>query len=182
MILPLKSRIPAHIQLITDRAAYFAAFQKPAPPFDFSQPVKDWIDTRKHSDPDQEISYTGIRYEANGEPVYDATRTVATREFRLFPEIAASVNLLPEPVPAHGSLTANQLAMIQRKRPWPLELKAGERVVLAPGIGTIPAIDDGTTPANVGGGITVSEMETLAQRTAELVIEGLTAKGFPKPQ
>jgi hypothetical protein len=179
MILPLKSRIPAHIQLFTDRASYLAAFGKPAPPFDFSQPVKDWIDTRKHTDPDAEVSYSGIRYEPNGEPVYDASRTVATREFRLFPEIAASVNLLPEPVPAQGSLTPNQLAMIQRKRPWPLELKPGEKVVLAPGIGTIPAIDDGTTPAAIGGAITVAEMSVLADLIADKVAARL---GFPKPQ
>jgi hypothetical protein len=166
-MIPLIQRVPAHIRIFQNRAAYRAAFGKEAPPFDYSQPVKDWIDTREASDPDEEISYTGIRYEANGEPVYDAKRVVELREFRLFPEVAQSINLLPEPLPPQGALTPNQLRMVQRKRPWPLALRDGERIILAPGIGTIPVVDGGTSPA--ASGCQCGEILAIVQRIAAKV-------------
>ena len=150
-MIPLIQRVPAHIRVFQSRAAYREAFGVEAPPFDFSQPVKDWLDTRKSIDPEAEISYRGIRYLPNGEPDYNDQRVVTLAEFRLFTEVAQSVNLLPEPVPALGSLTPNQARMISRRRAWPLELKDGERVILAPGIGTIPVVDDGSRKPATGG-------------------------------
>lgn len=165
-MIPLIRRVPAHVQVYQNRAAYKAKTGKDAPPFDYSQPVKDWADTREFADSDAEVEYNGIRYEANGEPVYDASRVVEQRSFRLFAEVAQAVNLLPEPVPALGSLTANQARMISRRRAWPLELKDGERVILAPGIGTIPVIDDGSNqPA--GGGCGACEEALVILRRIE---------------
>jgi hypothetical protein len=168
MLHPLITRVPAHIRIVQTRAAFRAAFGYEAPPFDFSQPVKDWLDTRQNLDPDEEVAYVGIRYEANGEPVYDEQRTVETREFRLFPEVGQEVNLLPEPLPPQGAMTPLQLRMVQRRRPWPLVLSPGERVVLAPGIGTVPVVDDGGTPPATPGGFTERDRELLSAIAAKV--------------
>lgn len=150
MIHPLITRVPAHIKIVQSRAQYQAIFNKPAPAFDYSRPVKEWIDTRE-LDPEEEAQYFGIRYDTEGQPMLSEGRNVQTRNFTLWPEEAARVNLLPEPVPAQGSLTPEQLRMIQRKRAWPLELTSGERVVLAPGIAQAPAIDDGKPEPSASG-------------------------------
>ena len=161
---PLRDRVPAYIKVFQTRAQFRDAFKAEAPIFDYSSPVKDWIDTREFADVDTEVEYIGVKIEANGEPVYDSNRVVTLNGFRLFPDVAATINLLPEPVPAQGALTPAQLRMIQRKRSWPLELKTGERVVLAPGIGTIPVVDDGIADAGApvqGGSFTEADRITL---------------------
>ena len=176
---PLRDRVPDYIKIITTRGMFRDLFKSEAPVFDFSSPVKDWIDTRDFPDADTEVEYIGVKTEANGEPVYDPLRVVTLNGFRLFPEVAQTINLLPEPLPAQGSLTPAQLKMVQRKRGWPLELKAGERVVLAPGIGTIPVIDDGIPDANApqaGGGFTEADRITLKDtRTLALAISSRLA-------
>jgi hypothetical protein len=171
---PLATRVPSHIQTFTSRADYLAKTGTPAPPFDYAFPVKDWRDIRAFSDADEEIRYIGVREDSNGNPVHDENRVVATREFRLFPDQAAAVNLLPEPVPAQGSLSPGMIASLQRKRPWPIELKPGERIVLAPGIGMIPVVDDGTSTLEPSGGFTSDDRARL-MRIEEML------KGFTLP-
>jgi hypothetical protein len=180
-LLPLISRVPAHIILVQSRAQFKAKFGVDAPEWDSSQPVKDWIDQRAVEDFDTEIEYSGVKVDANGNPVYDTQRVCELSNFRLFPEVAQSINLLPEPLPPQGAMTALQLRMSQRKRPWPLELLPGERVVLSPGIGTIPVIDDGKTTATAGGEVSSSQMALLADMVAARVLEGLAAAGFTGP-
>jgi len=167
-LFPLIQRVPAHIRIFQTRAAYKAAFGVEAPEFDYSMPVKDWIDTRETLDPDTEICYTGVRQLANGQPAYDEDRVCELATFRIFPEQATAINLLPEPLPPQSALKPNQLRMVQRKRPWPLELQSGERVVLAPGIGTNPVVDDGKG-ATVGGAFKCDEVLALAKRIAAKV-------------
>jgi len=168
-LFPLINRVARYALIVQSRSEHRARFGKEAPAFDYSQPVKDWIDTRQDLPAEEETSYLGISYyPSNGEPIYDANRVVKTRVFSLFPEVATSFNLLPEPVPALGAITSNQAAMLQRKRPWPLELREGERVVLAPGIGTIPAIDDGKNIPSTGGGFTSSDRDLLIRVAAKL--------------
>jgi hypothetical protein len=166
-MIPIIQRVPAHIRIFQTRAQYRAAFGVEPPPFDFTRPVKDWMDTRKHDDPDVEITYTGVRQDRNGNPVFDDGRVVELRPFRLFPEEAAAVNLLPEPLPPQGALTESQLAMVQRKRSWPLELKVNERVILAPGIGMIPVVDDGSAVSP--GACQCGELLAIVRRIATKV-------------
>ncbi len=183
MLKALIQSVPAHIVIIQSRDQFKAKFGVAAPEWDPSQPVKDWLDTRTFTDMDSEVEYIGIRSDSNGNPIYDSNRTVELATFRLFPEVAQSVNLLPEPMPPQGALTPLQLRMSQRKRAWPLELKAGEKVVLSPGIGTIPVIDDGKTVAGVGA-VLLSDAQVLliGERVADAVISKLTKQGFLKPQ
>lgn len=161
-LIALGMRVPEYIKIVSNRAAYREAFKAEAPPFDYASPVKDWVDIRVFEDPDTEVEYLGIKSEANGEPVYDAGRVVALQNFRLFPEVAQTINLLSEPMPPQGALTNAQLRMAQRKRAWPLVLGAGEKIVLAPGIGTIPVVDDGlATTALAAGGFTEADRNII---------------------
>lgn len=163
MLKPLLTAVPPNIVVIKSRADFFARFRIQALEWDSSQPVKNWIDQSAIADPDTPIDYTGIKYDANGNPVFDANRVVAQAHFSLFVEVAQSVNLLPEPMKAQGELTPTQLKMSQRQWPLPLALKPGERVVLAPGIGIIEVIDDGVASpgAPAAGGFTESDRAML---------------------
>lgn len=142
----LYSHLQTGVVTYSSRAKYFAETGKPAPAWDSSSPVKTWVDTLAVNvvDKESEIQYLGIKYDDNGNPsLEDGTRTCKTTKFYLFPEVAATVNFLPELLQPLASMTQLQAKMSSRQRPVPLTLKPGEKVVLAPGIGMIPVIDDG---------------------------------------
>ena len=143
----LKALITAtapNIFVIKNRAAFKAVFGVDAPDWDSSQPVKNWVDRRVNLDPETELDYVGVKYDSNDAPLIDGDRVVKLAHFKMLPDIAVSPNLLPDPLPV---LTPLQQRMSKRQQPLPLELKPGERVVLAPGIGMIPVIDDGVAAA-----------------------------------
>lgn len=170
MLQPLLSRVPAHIRVFGTRAAYKAFFGVEAPAHRPDEPVKNWIDMREGLDADEEVEYTGIRYEANGTPrLMAGTRTCVLQSFRLYPELAKAVNLLPEPMPIFEGAA---LLMSQRQRPMPLELKTGEKVVLDP-TSNGPVVDDGvklpaTQPVAFTQGVVDMIAETHAAVKAKL--------------
>ena len=164
MQFPLISRLAKNVNVFRTRAEYLEKTGKVAPEFDWSRPIKNWEDTRKFPDADEEVEYFGVRYDANGKPFYDAATGVCeTKRFKLYPEVATTVNMIPSPFPALGSLTTAQQAMAKRIIPEPLELLEGERIVLGRSIGSDPVVDDGKIAPGgaTGGGFTEADRNML---------------------
>lgn len=161
MLHPLIKRVAPFARVFTSRGDYLAKTGQEAPPFDYSRPVQDWVDTRKLSG-EEEISYEGAGYLRNGSPESVDGRPVL-RSFRLFPDQAAAVNLLPDPMPPQALLTPLQLAMVQRKRSWPLALNPGETLAFAPGLPGVLVVDDGKMDlsAPAAGSFTEQDRATL---------------------
>ncbi len=169
-LIPLIKRVPAHITIVQSRAQYLAKYGQEAPPYDWSRPKKTWIDNRVFSDPDLEIEYTGVQLDRNDKPIQDGdTRNVVLRAFKLYPEIATSANLPPEPAPADAEMTPAQRAMFKRRVPEPLELQPGERVVIEPGASSALAVDDGKPDLSAGGsGFTDADRQLLIRVATKL--------------
>jgi|GEM_PF-4221807 len=145
MLKPLLTAVPPNILVIKSRQDYKAKFGVEAPEWISDQPVKNWVDQTTNLEPDVEISYVGVVYDSNGHPFPDPAMPngVKVSRFSLFPEVAQTLNLLPDPLPPQGALTPAQLRMAQRQRPLPIALKPGEHVVFDPMFHNEPLIDDG---------------------------------------
>lgn len=152
MLIPLINRVPKNIIVFANRADYKAKLGVEAPLWDSSSPVKDWIDQTVNLDPETEIPYVGVSYDTNGRPNVDGSIAgpgiVKTAKFSLFPEVAQSVNLLEEPLRPLAAMTPLQAKMVSRRRSWPIELHAGEKLVLDPDFHDSAMVDDGNTAAN----------------------------------
>jgi len=161
MEFPLISRLAKSANIYRTREEYFQKTGKTAPDFDWSRPAKNWEDSRTFGDPEEEIEYLGVVYDGNGRPIEETPGIVKTKRFKLYPEIATTVNLIPSPFPPDSVLTMAQRAMAKRVIPEPLELLEGEKVMLgANGL----VVDDGkSAPVSVGsgGGFTESDRAVL---------------------
>ena len=152
MQFPLIARVIASVIVVRTRAEFVAKTGTAAPPFDWSRPRKTWFDNRKFEDMETEVEYFGIRYDPNGQPLEKPGQpgVIDARTFKLYPELAATVNLLPEPMPPESLLTAVQKTMMARQVPEPLALLPGERIVPSRNIGSPAVIDDGKGDAPLG--------------------------------
>jgi hypothetical protein len=165
MQFPLISRLAKSVNIYRTREEYFQKTGKKAQDFDWSRPMKNWEDTREFADAEEEVEYLGVAYDPNGKPIEEMPGVVKLKRFRLYPEVATTVNLIPSPFPPDASLTMAQRAMAKRAIPEPLELLEGEKVVISRNLGSEPVVDDGKPSAVLvgagGGGFTDEDRRTL---------------------
>lgn len=177
-------RIKPSVVVLNTRQEFQDKYGKPAPDFDWAQPVKVWADTDPKilEDMNLEVAYTVIQNDSNGMPVYDSNSTVATKTIHMFPEAASDFNFLPVPLPPDSALTPKMRLMIQRTTPYPLELQPGETLKMSHTIGGSAEVDDGLSDAQEhSGGLTAQEHAVLYQTAATVARIESMLKSFPPP-
>ena len=183
---PLISRLAKGVTLFRTRAEYFEKTGKIAPDFDWSRPAKNWADTREFADADEEAEYLGIAYDANGKPIEESPGVVKLKRFRLYPEVAATVNLIPSPFPPDAAMTPSMKAMAKRAIPEPLELLEGEKVVISRNLGSEPVIEDSkpTPGASTGCNFTEDDRRLLLaiRSSTQAIVDAITAFTKPSPK